>query len=82
MAGVQVQLMMSTWSLSLSKIWLELGIDVVVSAYTQPFYCPLGFLSGTTRVSRHQKGKASLDLLDQEIVSSSGISWAICKYAP
>jgi len=30
-------------------------------------------------VSRHQKGKTNLDLLEQEIVSGSGISWAICK---
>jgi len=38
-------------------------------------------LSGTTRVSRYQKGKTSrgktnLDLLEQEIVSGSGICWA------
>jgi len=33
-------------------------------------------------VSRHQKGKTNLDLLEQEIVSGSGISWAICKSAP
>jgi len=44
-------------------------------------------LSGTTRVSRYQKGKnqkgkTNLDLLEQEIVSGSGISWAICKSAP
>jgi len=39
-------------------------------------------LSGTTRVSRHQKGKTNLDLLEQEIVSGSGISWVICKSAP
>ena len=41
-----------------------------------PFNCPL---SGTTRVSRYQKGKTNLDftiLLDQETVSGSGISWA------
>jgi len=41
-------------------------------------------LSGTTRVSRYQKGKTSkvktnLDLLEQEIVSGSGICWAICR---
>ena len=52
--------------------------------HTQPFYW---HLSGTTRVSRYQKGitrkvKASLDLLEQEIVSGSGICWAICKSAP
>ena len=44
-------------------------------------------VSGTTRLSRYQKGKTregktNLDLLEQEIVSGSGISWAICKSAP
>jgi len=44
-------------------------------------------MSGTTRVSRYQKGKirkvkTNLDLLEQEIVSGSGICWAICKSAP
>jgi len=38
-------------------------------------------------VSRYQKGKTrkvktNLDLLQQEIVSGSGICWAICKSAP
>jgi len=41
-------------------------------------------LSGTTRMSRYQKGKTrkgktNLDLLEQEIVSGSGICWAICN---
>ena len=41
-------------------------------------------VSGTTRVSRYQKGKTrmvktNLDLLEQEVVSGSGICWAICK---
>jgi len=41
-------------------------------------------MSGTTWVSRYQKGKTrqvktNLDLLEQEIVSGSGICWAICK---
>jgi len=27
-------------------------------------------------------GKSNLDLLEQEIVSGSGINWAICKSAP
>jgi len=40
-----------------------------------PFY-------GTTQVSRYQKGKPIWILLKQETVSSSGISWAICKCAP
>jgi len=38
-------------------------------------------MSGTTRVSRYQKGKTrkvktNLDLLEQEIVNGSGICWA------
>jgi len=33
-------------------------------------------------VSQYQKGKTSLDLLEQEIGSGSGISWAVCKSAP
>ena len=43
---------------------------------------PSSILSGTTRVSQHEKGKTNLDLLEQEIVSGSGIIWAICKSAP
>ena len=44
-------------------------------------------MSGTTRVSRYQKGKTrkvktNVNLLEQEIVSGSGICWAICKSAP
>jgi len=44
-------------------------------------------MSGTTRVSRYQKGKTRkvktyLDLLEQEIVSGSGICWAILQSAP
>ena len=44
-------------------------------------------MSGSTWVSRYQKGKTkkvktNLDLLEQEIVSASGICWAICKSAP
>jgi len=39
-------------------------------------------LSGTTRVDWYQKGKTSLDLLEEEIVTGSGISWAIWKSAP
>jgi len=32
-------------------------------------------VSGTTRVSLYQKGKTNVDLLEQEIVNGSGISW-------
>jgi len=38
-------------------------------------------LSMTIWVSRYQKGETSPDLLEQEIVSGNGISWAICKSA-
>jgi len=34
------------------------------------------------QVSQYQKGKTNLDLLEQETVSGSGVSWAICKSAP
>jgi len=42
-------------------------------------------MSGTTRVSRYRKGKTrkvktNLDLLEQEIVSGSGICWAMQVY--
>ena len=47
--------------------------------HTHPFNGPL---SGTTQVSRYQKGKPIWILLKQETVSGSGISWAICKSAP
>ena len=47
--------------------------------HTDPLNGPL---SGTTRVSRYQKGKPIWILLKQETVSGSGISWAICKSAP
>ena len=46
---------------------------------TNPFDGPF---SGTIQVSWYQKGKSILILLKQETVSSSGISWAICKSAP
>ena len=41
-----------------------------------------GPFSGSTQVSRYQKGKPIWILLEQETVSGSGISWAICKSAP
>jgi len=41
-----------------------------------------GPLSGTTQVSRYQKGKTFWILLKQEAVNGSGVSWAICKSAP
>ena len=41
-----------------------------------------GPFSGTSRVSRYQKGKPIWILLKQGTVSGYGISWAICKSAP
>jgi len=46
---------------------------------THPFNGPL---SGTTRVSRYQKGKTNVDFAEARAVSGSGISWAVCKPAP
>jgi len=51
-------------------------------------FTPPWTLSETTQVSQYQKGKinqeykTNLDLLEQDIVSGSGICWAICKFAP
>ena len=39
-------------------------------------------LSGTTRVSRYQKGKTNLDFSEAKTVSGSGIGWTICKSEP
>ena len=47
--------------------------------HARPFNGPF---SGTTQVSRYQKSKTNLDFTEQETVSGSGISWAICKFAP
>ena len=44
-----------------------------------PFNIPL---SGTTWLSQYKKRKVNMDLMLQEIVSGSGICWAICKSAP
>ena len=41
-----------------------------------------GPFSGTTWVSRYEKGNTNLDFLKQETVSGSGISWAVFKFAP
>jgi len=39
-------------------------------------------LSGTTWMSQYQKSKTNLDLLQQEIVSGSGICWPMWKSVP
>ena len=60
---------------------VEAAIDwliwVVAHTHTRAFNGPF---SGTTQVSRYQKGKTNLDFT--ETVGGSGISWAICKSAP
>jgi len=66
-------------SISLNKKWTTRTHTTVLLLFWN--------MSGTTRVSRYQKGKTrkvktNLDLLEQEIVSRSGICWAICKSAP
>jgi len=80
---------------SLSVVWLFTHIAHIMIISNQPeknkllllllllllhFTVPW-ILSGITRVSQYQKGKTNLDLLEQEIVSGTGISWAICKCA-
>jgi len=51
--------------------------------YCQHYYynhfTDLWILFGTRKAN--QEGKTNLDLLEQEIVSGSGISWDICKSA-
>ena len=72
--------------LSLSKLALIYAMPITVSSSDYNFLGYLfnaqtgrqqfnGSLSGTTRVSHYQKGKTSPDLLEQEIVCGSGISW-------
>jgi len=39
-------------------------------------------LSRTTLLSWYKEGKTNPDLIEQEIVSGNGITWAICKSAP
>jgi len=41
-----------------------------------------GTVSSTIWLNWYQNGRTNLDLLEQEIVSGSGISWAICISAP
>ena len=52
--------------------------NLAVYTHTHTYNGPL---SGTTQVSRYQKGKTNQILLKQVTVSGSGISWAICKSA-
>jgi len=59
---------------------------VTIHTHTHNRFTALWNMSRTTRVSRYQKGKTrkvktNLDLLEQEIVSGSGICWGtgICN---
>jgi len=69
---------------SLEAHWLNRSFDAYFSNTHTTVLLLFWNMSGTTRVSRYQKGKTrqvktNLDLLEQEIVSGSGICWAICK---
>jgi len=77
-------------SVCICKCW-RLFVNSVYQTHTQTQHTTVLLLfcnmSGITRVSRYQKGKTrkvktNLDLLEQEIVSGTGICWAICKSAP
>jgi len=79
---------------SLILTWDSLVLEYAANGYmwqcyTQHTIILLLFwnLSGTNRVTKYQKGKnqegkTNLDLLEQEIVSGSGICWSLCKSAP
>jgi len=58
------------------------AVVVIITQQQQQQQHPFnGPLSVTTLVSQYQKGKTNMDLLEQEIVSGSGSSWAIRKLA-
>ena len=60
---------------------VPLGIWHAINQHTHTRLTAL--FSGTTRVSRYQRGKTNLDFYwSKETVSDSGISWAICNSAP
>jgi len=66
--------------------WHDLHIvfDSPVAKYVHYYYSrfiALWILARTTRMNQYQEGKTNLELLEQEIMSSNGISWAICKSA-
>ena len=61
------------------KLYTETHTRTHARTHTRTFNGPL---SRTTRVSQDQKVKPIWILLKQEIVSCSGIRWAICKSAP
>ena len=71
------------WQQVQKYFFIKQLLNTRTHTHTQPFHGRLGCV----RDNRHQKGKTrkgktNLDLLQQEIVSGSGISWAIYKSAP
>ena len=81
-----MEMMMQLWRTEFELDGINLGSWYHTHTHTTVLLL-LWNLSGTTRVSRYQKGKTTkgktnLDLLEQEILSGSGICWAICKSAP
>jgi len=62
--------------------WIRCTQTLTDATVQQQLHLFNGPLSWTTQVSQYQKGKTNLDLLKQETVSGSGISWAKCKSAP
>ena len=59
----------------------SIAFDKAKNARAHPFNGPL---SGTTRLSRYQKGKTktNVDFTEARDSKWSGISWAICKSSP
>jgi len=61
---------------SLGSLFSQIQIDYLTHySYYNRFTVPWT-VSGTNWVNQYQKGKTNLDLLEQEIVSGSFISWA------
>jgi len=67
------------WAQQKFLVYLVLSWKKLQQQQQHPFN---GSLSRTTWVSQYQKGKTDLDLLEQETMSGSGISWAVCISAP
>jgi len=61
------------------EVWL---VSFTVIRNTQIHTRLTALLTGIARVSWFQKGKTNLDFTEQQTVSGSGITWAICKSAP
>ena len=66
------------------EFYLIAVVSLTIVTHTHPHTHThlMALFSRTTRVSRYQKCKPIWILLKQETVSSSGISWAVCKSAP